>query len=239
MRKRVVSGHRITDGQRYSVHPDTARLRLLDVLEQDFPALRRLLGEQRFRDMGGAYIENHPAPHFPIRRFGRYLAGFLASHPRFQDQPVLADLAAFEWTLGESLDAAQDTRLHKADMVQHAFEHWPKLHLRLHPSVRFVTLLWDTPAIRQAHDRLESLPTPQAYEKPVTWVVWRKNLFSHYRSLPPPEACALGALAEGHDFGLLCEKLCRWLEEQQAASEIATMLAQWLSDGLLAEVHSG
>ena len=239
MRKRVDSGQRTTPGRQPGGDAATLRLRLLDVLERDFPALRRVLGKEVFHAMGEAYIENHPVPHFPIRRFGRYLAGFLASHPHFQRQPVLGDLAAFEWALGESLDAAHEVSLHKADMLQHAFEHWPKLHLRLHPSVRFVTLLWDTPAIRAAHDRLEKLPEAQPYPAPVTWLVWRRNLFSHYRSLTPQEACALDALAEGHDFGHLCARLCRWVEEKQVAGHAAAMLVQWLSEGLLAEAHSG
>lgn len=239
MRKRVDSSHRTTPGQPRSIDAATRRLRLLDVLERDFPALRRLLGQEVFNAMGEAYIENHPAPHFPIRRFGRYLAGFLASHPHFQRQPVLGDLAAFEWALGESLDAAHETCLHKADMLQHAFEHWPKLHLHLHPSVRFVTLLWDTPAIRAAHDRREALPEPQPFQEPVTWLVWSKNVLCHYRSLQAPEACALSALAEGHDFGHLCETLCRRIEEKHVAGHAAAMLVQWLSEGLLAEARSG
>ena len=62
------------------IRADTGDLRLLEILERDFPALRRMLGQDAFQELGGAYIENHPAPYFPIRGFGRYFAGFLASH---------------------------------------------------------------------------------------------------------------------------------------------------------------
>jgi len=65
-----------------------------------------LLGDDRFQALDLAYIDAEPSHHFPIRWFGHRLSRFLADAADYQDTPVLAEMAAFEWALRDAFDVA-------------------------------------------------------------------------------------------------------------------------------------
>ncbi len=49
---------------RLDIYSQAYRLRLLEVLGNDFSGLKVLIGEDAFDELGRAYIETHPSPHF-------------------------------------------------------------------------------------------------------------------------------------------------------------------------------
>ena len=53
-----------------------------------------------------SFIAAHPSVHRSIRWYGSELADFLIDRPPFAEQPILSELARFEWTLAEVFDAA-------------------------------------------------------------------------------------------------------------------------------------
>jgi hypothetical protein len=83
--------------------------RLLDSLAEDFPALRRLLGESRFWRAVEAYLEATPPGSYTLRHLGAQLAGFLGKHPRLAGpHPVHAiELARLEYALCEAFEQAE------------------------------------------------------------------------------------------------------------------------------------
>ena len=72
----------------------------------------------------------------------------------------------------------------------------------------------------------------------MSWVLWRKQLRTYFRSLPPADACALDALREGVCFEELCERLCRWMPADQVAPHAAGLLQIWIDEHLLSAVLS-
>ncbi|HWY24313.1 MAG TPA: DNA-binding domain-containing protein [Nevskia sp.] len=62
---------------RLGVYADAYRLRLLEVLGNDYPALRAFAGAESFERIGRAYIETHPSDTPSVRWFGRHLPEFL------------------------------------------------------------------------------------------------------------------------------------------------------------------
>jgi len=82
---------------RLQIYADAYRLRLIEALETDFVALRAALGPEEFDRLGRAYIDANPSDHYSVRYFGRNLGRFLAQTDPYREQPVLADIARFEW----------------------------------------------------------------------------------------------------------------------------------------------
>jgi hypothetical protein len=73
-------------------------------------------------------------------------------------------------------------------------------------------------------------------EPPVSWLIWRRDLSPHFRSLSPPEARALRAARDGEAFPVICEGLCEWIAPEEAAGAAAAWLRTWVDDQLIASL---
>ena len=221
---------------RMQVYADAIRLRFLDVLGQDYPGLHALAGDDRFRTLGLGYAAAHPSHHPSIRWFGRHLPAFLRSTAPWRDQPVLGEMARFEWAKGELLDAADSPVVGIEDIAAIAPDRWAAMQPRLKPAVRRLALEWNVPRLWTAIDRGDAPPPPVRMERAVEWLLWREDIVVRWRSVEPDEAWALQRCAAGGDFGSICAGLCRRVGEEAAAFRAATYLKQWAADSVLEAV---
>jgi hypothetical protein len=223
---------------RLGVYADAYRLRLLEVLGNDYPALRAVAGAEGFERIGRAYIEAHPSDTPSVRWFGRHLAEFLIQSPGWERHQLLAELAAFEWRKGEVFDAPDTVALEIAAVAAVPPESWPEMRLLTQPALRRLDLRWNVPELFRAHEAGESLPEAVALEEPVHWLLWRDAALDiRWRSLGADEAAALDAVLDGASFGEICELLCQWVEAEEAAMHAAGLLKRWIFDGLVVELE--
>jgi len=234
--QRIEGTQRVDNRTRIGIYADAYRLRLLEALRVDFPALHTLAGDNDFERIGRAYIEAHPSEHFSIRYFGRQMSAFLASDERFCDTPVFAEMAAFEWALGLSFDAADSACVSVEAVGAIPGEAWPDMQLRLHPSVQRLDLRWNVPGLWKAIQDEQPPQHPVAADYPQAWVIWRHGLKSYFRSAPVDESWALDALCEGQCFAMLCASLCEWVDEEHVAAHAAQLIRRWVTDGLIAHI---
>ncbi|HEX7965771.1 MAG TPA: DNA-binding domain-containing protein [Gammaproteobacteria bacterium] len=231
----VVGTARASAEERVKVYVEGYRLRLLEVLQDNFTGLHGLLGDAQFDEMGRAYIDAHPSTHPSVRWFGRQLAGFLRDIAPYSAHPHLAEMAAFEWAQGLVFDSADIASLDMQALAAVPPEDWARVGFGFHPSVQRLDLAWNVPKLWQALEAEETPPEPDA-SKPGSWLLWRKDLTTHWRSLGPDEAWMLDAARGGRRFGELCEGLCEWHAADSVALQAASYLKLWLSDGLVTAV---
>ena len=81
-------------------------MRLIEALDDTYSVLHKLLGDETFVSLAEMFIAAHPSVHRSIRWYGRELADFLLNCPPFSEQPILSEIARFDWTLAEVFDAA-------------------------------------------------------------------------------------------------------------------------------------
>ena len=224
---------------RMHVYAEAIRLRFLEVLGRDYPGLHALAGDDRFRALGLEYATAHPSHHPSIRWFGRHLPAFLRSTAPWRDHPVLGEMAQFEWTKGELLDAADSPVVGIGDVAAIAPERWAAMQPRLKPAVRRLALEWNVPPMWTAIERGDAPPSPARMERAVEWLLWREDVVVRWRSIDADEAWALRRCAAGDDFGSICTGLCERVGEEAAALRAATCLKQWATDGVLEAVWNG
>lgn len=221
------------------VYRDAYALRLLEALGEDHPALKRLLGDEEFDVMGRAYIAAYRSRHRSIRWYGRELAAFVGDMTPWRAQPEIAELAAWEWALGEAMDAADAAVSDGAAFAAVPPERWAELRLSFHPSLRRLDLKWPVPAYRQAVEgeaaELPALAPPSA---PIPWAIWRKGIEVFFRSLDADEAAVLDAARAGAGFGAICEMLAKGREPDAAAASAAGFLQGWVDAGLVAGLEA-
>lgn len=233
----ILGTERVSATTRLSIYSEAYRLRLIDALADNYPALHGLLGDEAFDRLARAYITGHPSQQPSIRWFGDRVAEFLRATPPYRDRPELSDLARFEWTLREVFDAQDSDVLAIEDISALPAESWPGMRIRLHPSVRRIDLHWNAPAMWTAADRGEPPVQPVESARPVAWVLWRKELNQYFRSADPIEAWALDAVRDGRPFAALCEGLCRWLDTTDAPLRAAGLLKAWVNEQMIAAVE--
>lgn len=234
----VVSTARVNGAARLKIYAEAYRLRLIEALRTDFPALHALLGDEGFDHLGRAYIDTYPSHHFSIRWFGRHLTHFLTETSPYRERPVLWEVAAFEWALSEAFDGADTALVNHEALAALPAAAWPAMRLRLHPTVRRVDLRYNVPALWKAITEGQTWPTTEAAEHPIGWLIWRPGLKTFFRSLPISEARSLDAVLAGHSFAEICEGLCEWTAEDQVAPQAAGFLQAWMRGGVITAIES-
>lgn len=237
MLTRISPDARPSAAARLAIYANGYRLRLLEALNSDYPALHTLAGDELFERIGRTYIDTHPSKHFSIRYFGQHLSAFLAATEPYSDVPALSEMAALEWSLSLSFDAA-DTPVITVDILAALPpEAWPELRLRFHPSVLRHDFHWNVPELWSAIDAQTEPQPPQQYPQPRAWLIWRRGLQNYFRPLDRAEAWALDKMCVGAPFAEMCEGLCAYLDAEQVGLRAAGFLKGWVQAGLVREIY--
>jgi Putative DNA-binding domain len=217
------------------VYRDGYALRLIEALTNDYPGLMAMAGPADFDHMARAYIANHPSRHPSIRWYGKDVADFLSATPPYNRTPAAAEMARFEWALGEAFDSTDVTPVTADALMALPPEAWETLSFAPLPSLRRLTLEFDVPQAWQRREEVESgdLEVERAAQ-PVRWAIWRPQLVSNFRSLDDDDAALLDALAEGRPFPELCEAVAPFTGEEQAPARTAGLLRAWVEGGIIA-----
>ncbi len=217
------------------VYRDAYALRLIEVLTADFPGLMAIAGPADFDHMARAYIAAHPSRTPSVRWFGRHLADFLARTAPYSTTPAAAEMARFEWTLGEAFDAPDAQPVAAADLMALPGDAWERLSFTPLPSLHRLALSFEVP--QAWHKREDVKPGDLdvvAAAGPVPWVIWRPERTTHFRSMEPDEAALLEALVDGQAFPDICAALVPQVGEEQALARAAALLRGWVEAGMIA-----
>jgi hypothetical protein len=223
---------------RLGIYRHAYRARLIEALDEEYPILHWLLGDETFESLGRLFVETHPSEHRSIRWYGRELADFVGATAPFADQPILAEIARFEWTLAEVFDAADAGVVDRAALRAIDPERWATLRFAFHPSLRRMVLAWNTVAVWQAGSAKQDSPLPERSSEPVQWLLWRQNFKNYFRSLDAIERAALDAAVAGGTFTELCESIAAQVPEADVPLRAATLVAQWVDGGLIASIST-
>ena len=224
--------------ERVSVYVEGYRLRLLEVLQDSYAGLCGMLGDEEFDRLGRGYIDAHPSTHPSVRWFGQHMADYLRGSALHEEHPYLAEMAEFEWAQAMVFDAADEPTADVQLLAAVPPEDWAGLRFKLHASVRRLDLIWNVPQVWQALEAESVIPELAYAETRVSWVLWRADLTTNWRSLEEDEAWALDAVRAGRDFAELCEGLCQWHEESAVALHAASLLKRWFTDGLIIRLQT-
>ncbi len=221
---------------RLKVYGNAYRARLIDALHDAYPSLHRVLGDDLFLASGEAFVAAYPSVHRSLRWYGREFAEFLARESPYSEQPILAEMARFEWTLSEVFDAPNAQSVDRRALQALDPARWADLEFVFHPSLRRMTLAWNTVAVWQGLSREETPPQPEAAPAPVPWLLWRQDLMNHFRSLEADEDAALDAALAGQSFGEICTLLHTWLPQEEIPLRAASLMSTWTDSGIIVSV---
>src|SRR5205814_3406875 len=128
----------------------------IEVLTNDFPGLMAMAGPADFDLLARAYIAAHPSRHASVRWFGRHLADFMARTTPYSGSPAAAEMARFEWLLGEAFDAPDVEPVKAAALMALPPQAWETLRLAPLPSLRRSAFAFEVPQAWQRRDEVEA-----------------------------------------------------------------------------------
>jgi hypothetical protein len=188
-------------GKRFDVYRNNVVASLAAGLETGFPALRALIGAERFRGLAIAYARAHPPSSPLMMHLGAEMPAFLAAFAPLAPLPHLPDLARLELAIRESYHAADAAPVEPADLGALAPEELAETRLALAPALRLVRS--DHPVVSLRRAALDGAPAPRAAAE--TALVTRPGYDPQVVALSPAGAAFVGALATGATLGAAAE----------------------------------
>jgi Putative DNA-binding domain len=181
--------------RRLGIYRNNVLVSLQRLLEGAFPASRRLLGAERFREVALAFIRSRP-PEQP--RLAMYGTGF----PAFLDQvgiaarvPHLPDVARLEWARDEAYYAADAPPLTASALSGVPVARYPELRFELHPSLRLIRSHGPVHTLWRAG--LESGDGETSKRGPEQVLVVRPDMTVVTRPIAAPDLVLVQALGNG------------------------------------------
>ena len=232
----AIAGHIVSTPQRPAeqrlrFYGNAYRVRLKEALETDYERLHNYLGDDLFDALVQKYIDLYPSSYHSLRDYGSHMAELAGSAEPLVRWPEVAELARVEQAFGHSFDAADASTTTLQDLQALAPETWATLRLGFHKSVQLLPLRCNSFQIWQA--LADGATPPEKTVDDSTWLIWRRDLVSSYRSLPQAELAALRVMLEGGCFATMCEVLLKYCNEDEAALHALSCLQQWIHDGMV------
>ncbi len=188
------------DARRFAVYRNNIAVGLRTALEARFPVTRRLVGDEFFRGMAGAFIAAEKPRSAVLIHYGAAFPGFVRDFAPAGELPYLPDVAALENAWVESYHAAEAEALPLAALGEVAPEQWEALRFRLHPAARVLHLATPAASIWAAHQG-EGEPVPPAIWAAEDALVTRPDADVALRILPPGGYELFAALRDGAPLG--------------------------------------
>jgi Putative DNA-binding domain len=88
------------------------------VLSNVYPVIQRLVGEDFFTAMSGAYIHATPSQSGDVRHYGAAFANFISHHPPALELVYLPDVARIEWACHQVLNQPDSVIFDVAKLAQ-------------------------------------------------------------------------------------------------------------------------
>jgi hypothetical protein len=211
----IAPNSRLTAFERLEIYNRQYWYRVLGALAEDFPALRAVIGRERFDALSIAYLAEHPSRSFTLRNLGSKLPEWLTAHPEFAGRRhrLAVDLVRMEWAFVEAFDAPERDPLTQRQIA--ALQGDSKLALQ--PCLQLVALSYpaddlvlelhqrekrQTSEAGVAHeDDSAATAIPSLRPRPTWLAVHRVDLSVYYRRIEREEFQTLAALRDGSALG--------------------------------------
>lgn len=219
--------------RRLHIYRNAYYLRLIEILENDFFVLHKIMGPKPFNGMMRDYIDAYPSHHYSVRWVGKHLGKFLKNKPGCH--PAYSELAEFEWALNKALFSSLESVLELTDLANIPPESWGDLQLKLHPSVQLLSCSYNTSERwRSVHEEDQDIDIVRL-DHPQHHVIWCKDNEAYFLIISEEQNRLLSAIRKGESFGTLCESMLEFFPEETVVQWVANTLHLWVTEKIFSK----
>ncbi|MBX3227551.1 MAG: putative DNA-binding domain-containing protein [Labilithrix sp.] len=221
---RVTASAKQSPRDRLHVYRYAYVARLLECLEDDYPAVFFALGQERAEETCRAYVEAHPSTAFSLNVFGRHMSAFLKT----RGEAFAADLAALEWSIVEAIHSAEAPKMAPDALAALDPAEWGSVTLVAAPSLRLHAFDYPADAYYKAF-HADAAPAPPAPE-PSWLAVYRAGMKIWRMPLSRGQYALLAPLARGASLEEAFEV------DAGEAADVGAWFRQWTAEGFFSAV---
>jgi hypothetical protein len=186
--------------RRFAVYRNNVAVALIGALEARYPVVRRLVGDDFFRAMAGAFVAAEKPRSPALMLYGDGFPDFVASFPPAGAVPFLADVARLENAWVEAYHAAEADALGLDALAAIAPDALEALRFQPHPAARLLRFSHPAASIWAASQG-EGEPRPPEVWSAEEALVARPDADVFVRVLPPGGFAFAAALFSGASLG--------------------------------------
>ena len=174
---------------RWRIYRDGYLIRLADAIENDYAAVKRILGDGPFASLCSRYLAAFPPSSHDIGRAGAHLPEYLETDALTPDLPFLPDLARFEWAMAEAVVAPDSPACERATLVELAPEILLDLVIVPRPGSAVIRSEWPLGDLWACRDKEDSEVSVDVIDRPSRLLVFRDGLSVQWRSASEENFC--------------------------------------------------
>jgi len=208
--------------------------RLIEVMTEEYPTTRRILGDEAFERSCRRYIERHPSTERTLQRLSAGFPAFLTRHLPAGRRSVLAiDVARIERAMEDVFDAPLGVPLEHGQVATIGPEEWVRLRVQPSPALRLLKLR--TPANDYMNaargGRRARVPRPRSSHV----VVYRYRYQVYRRTLDGAQFALLSAMHDGKPLAAAVRLALRHSRGEPArlAARLGGWFRDWTAAGML------
>ncbi|WP_417667720.1 DNA-binding domain-containing protein [Roseibium sp.] len=220
--------------KRFSVYRNNVTASLVEALEQTFPAVQKMLGEDYFKALARAFVAEYPPKSPVLIWYGGEFASFVEGFEPLRSYPYLADVARLEWAWLQSYHAQDADPLDPTVLAAIDPDALADLRLRLHPAAFVVCSVWPVFSIAAANRFAPEAEMAAGLNEAQSVLVTRPDLDVELLLLRPGADIFLESLAGGCPLGQAAEIAASQSNEFDLAATLGDILS---AGGLGAELH--
>ena len=227
----VLPSKNLTTLERLGIYADMYYLRLIEVMEGEYPTTRQLIGEHAFAAACRHFIAKNPSRSHTLNALSLRFPDFLAKTlPRTARNGLAVDVARIERAMEDVFDAPRAEPMTAAQFAAIGAGDWNRTKLRVNPALALLKLRYPANAYMTALRRggKPRLPKPRATHV----IVFRRGFQVFRRDQEPEQWKLLQALVAGKPLAgavratlggrgaradLVAKRLGKWFEEWSSA----------------------
>ena len=235
----VLPSRSLGAAERLGIYAYMYYARLVEVMEEEYPAARKLLGDDIFARACRRYIDRHPSTERTLQRMSAGFPAFLSRHLRGDARRLVAcDVARIERAMEDVFDAPMAEPLTHEQVSSVGPDQWATARLVFNPALRLLTLR--TPA----NEVMNAIRSGKRLRKPeprVSHVLVHRHRYRIYRNgLDPTQFALLSALQGGRPLAAsvaVALRHCRG-EPVRLRAKLGRWFRDWTAAGLFVGLSS-
>jgi len=197
----LIAGSPTEAERRFGVYANTVQGNFRDALHSTYPAVRRLVGDDYFRQTAREFQRRHPSRSGDLVHCGQGFSDYLAQLHPDDGFTYLADVARLEWLIQESLLAAEHASLDLESLARVPPAAYDGLRFELHPALRLFESRYPALAIWEVNVGSDAEPPTLDLRSGADLIaIMRQRLQLQFHRLSAGEHCFLRAFEQGECF---------------------------------------
>jgi hypothetical protein len=228
----IQSTHSLSAKTRVMIYANSYYAKMVDILRDQFPLLKRYMGEQRFTKMAQEYVDKYPSKFYSLRWYGDKIPQFIKQY----NQPILVELAKFEWADNILYDAPDNQIIDKNDFAQIPQDKWGNMTFEFQNNLALHKYRYDIPTLWQHLTHQQKLAKTYLNKEMCYVLFWRRNRKTQHKKLSKNDFTILHLALSGATFTALCDQIITFTSLTEFPNVIATTINTWISMGIIKQI---